>query len=488
MKISHKMKILVVVSSVVLASAMLLWPLRTWINSHVERQKEQWMTIFVHGSFGTLIGFLNFSKVFNDQISGTEYEKIVGRMRDDEFYFSRQPILQLGLVSFEPTMNIKDVRGEKLAVYPIAKAYETVLETVFPDKEKNYFYTFGWSGLLSQTNRRSEAIRFYNALCEEITSFHKKGIDPKIRIICHSHGGNLAINLAAVQKTLTLSVGDPAAVYSTDADENEALREMVNIMKELPTKENARFNLGQEVWDYVPMARDVAVDELILYGVPIQSDTECFCYSPFFKRIFNFYSDEDWVQRFDWVSTKKHISRQRIARRDDAKKNDQHIIQAKIMVARPVVDEKIVIEESKNPAATASAKKEQSIFDMVFEGRGAIARQSNDPTHKEMWFLMWENESEGFTSPLFPLPVVVLTPLFIAALNNVPEIIDADIDFDMTSDAVRAHVARHNEFVIEGGARMPLFYIKRLQRKVMAWRPEKDTPMDEFNTIYKYLH
>ena len=42
-------------------------------------------------------------------------------------------------------------------------------ELAKPGKEKNYFYTFGWSGLLSQHRRCLEAIRFYNALSLELT-------------------------------------------------------------------------------------------------------------------------------------------------------------------------------------------------------------------------------------------------------------------------------------------------------------------------------
>ena len=57
---------------------------------------------------------------------------------------------------------------------------------------------------MSKTYRLKEALRFYNALQEELIKLQHQGIYPKIRIITHSHGGNLSLNLAAINEARTI--------------------------------------------------------------------------------------------------------------------------------------------------------------------------------------------------------------------------------------------------------------------------------------------
>src|SRR5271157_4121494 len=124
--------------------------------------REPWITVFVHGSFGSLLGFLSFSDVLHDRLQGTLYRNITKKMRDDDFFYKDQIILQRGLVRVEPTYDFSAI-GKKYVTYPLIKAYQDILETINPGKEENYFYTFGWSGLISQNSRRFEVIRLYNA-------------------------------------------------------------------------------------------------------------------------------------------------------------------------------------------------------------------------------------------------------------------------------------------------------------------------------------
>src|SRR3990172_1877110 len=210
------------------------------------------MTVFVHGSFGSLLGFLSLSNVLHDNVSGTLYRNVTKKMRNDGFFYKDQPILQRGLVPLEPTFDLKDVDGKKFAVYPIAKSFQAIADMVSGGKEKNYFYTFGWTGLMSQKSRRFEPIRLYNALTEELEELKQQGIFPKVRLVAHSHGGNLCLNLAAISKILKLGALNENTMYSKDLEENEALQKMVATMKDLTTKENAKSKQDQKKYDYVP--------------------------------------------------------------------------------------------------------------------------------------------------------------------------------------------------------------------------------------------
>lgn len=63
------------------------------------------------------------------------------------------------------------------------------------------FYAFGWDGKLSFEGRAKAAQDLYDALKTLIADFKAiYGFEPQIRLITHSHGGNVALNLAPVVK------------------------------------------------------------------------------------------------------------------------------------------------------------------------------------------------------------------------------------------------------------------------------------------------
>ncbi len=62
------------------------------------------------------------------------------------------------------------------------------------------FYLFGWSGKLSFPDRKKAAQKLYAALKKLITEYETKyNQKPFIRIITHSHGGNVVLNMAELQ-------------------------------------------------------------------------------------------------------------------------------------------------------------------------------------------------------------------------------------------------------------------------------------------------
>ncbi len=79
------------------------------------------------------------------------------------------------------------------------------LHNVAPDLfSLETFYAFGWSGKLSTAIRQEAADRLYIELQRIVKEYKEKyHQDPIIRLITHSHGGTVALNLARVEKSPT---------------------------------------------------------------------------------------------------------------------------------------------------------------------------------------------------------------------------------------------------------------------------------------------
>lgn len=110
----------------------------------------------------------------------------------------------------------------------------------------NSLYVFGWSGRLSTHERYCASVILYQKLVALYESYTQKyGKSPRIRLVTHSHGGNVALNLARVHKL-----------------RNDQLE----------------------------------IDSLVLLACPVQYETKVLVESMFFKKIYAFYSSLDMVQ------------------------------------------------------------------------------------------------------------------------------------------------------------------------------------------------
>jgi len=110
------------------------------------------------------------------------------------------------------------------------------------------FYIFGWPGKLSFEARKQAAQELYNALNDLAKIYYEEhGIRPTFRIITHSHGGNVVLNLPKIK----------------DAENN------------------------------------LTISELILLACPVQEKTKDAIKSPLFKRIYSFFSRGELLQILD---------------------------------------------------------------------------------------------------------------------------------------------------------------------------------------------
>lgn len=124
--------------------------------------------------------------------------------------------------------------------------------------EAEYFYLFGWSGALSHKERKKAAKALYAQLQILRAEYRKKyGVEPKIRLIAHSHGGNVCLLLDQIK--------DP-----TDLE--------------------------------------FIIEELIMLATPVQIETMQYACQPIFKKVYSLYSYLDSLQVLDpqgWQTSKK---------------------------------------------------------------------------------------------------------------------------------------------------------------------------------------
>lgn len=75
----------------------------------------------------------------------------------------------------------------------IVRWLATTAPTMFPFQT---FYIFGWDGKLSIQSRKNAAKELYESIqILQSTYFSQYGCMPTIRLIAHSHGGNVALHL-----------------------------------------------------------------------------------------------------------------------------------------------------------------------------------------------------------------------------------------------------------------------------------------------------
>ena len=453
------------------------------------------ITVFTHGSFGSIIGLINFFQVIKDDLSGTTYKKTVSKMRNNPEFYSSQPILQKGLIALNPSYDLDAITKAHYAAFPLLKAYDDVDQSINQNKIKNHFYTFGWSGLLSQSRRRIEAIRFYNALSQEVEKYKSIGIKPQIRILSHSHGGNLVLNLAAVHAVINNFENiDTLIDGAINQDQKEAYRLMYEQIKTLPKKSSILTPKGQKYLDYFPENKDLQVNEFLMFGCPIQPETETFVLSNYFKNIYNFYSQEDIVQDMDVFSTKKESKKRlKILKSVDLSKisNKPKIRQVKIMIDRNIqktrLESKKIFSLAQTETTTNTKNHNDSFLTKLFSPKVLFSKKTMDPTHKEMWFVSWEKLKDKDINALGFIPCVTFTPLILNALNNSLEN-DIDINLRLTERNLKIYVFKHKEKmkVTTNKISLPRNLVESIKTKLLDWRPQDISITKQFDTIKNY--
>jgi len=317
-----------------------------------------WLNVFVHGimSIKPHVGSIeNWPKFMMDDVENSVYSKSVEFTRNDPHFHQTQAMQGHGLQEifldrFEPGY----------APGAIANLHEYIYKNLTLKKSlENRYYTYGWSGLLSDKARKREAVICYRSLAQEVHRMHAMGKTPRVRLISYSHGGNFCLNLAFAK---------PHA-------------------KDEPT---------------------FTVDELILMGVPIQKETDYLVSDPFFKRVYNIYSRGDRIQKLDFFSFDRFFSSRIFKDRDGFKVPKDKVVQIQLRLTR-------------NSQFHKATKLHQSRFDLnnsaILSGKHKLFRDSS-PGHAELWFFGWTPQNYREQFALTPMPAVAVLPMILDAVNQ----------------------------------------------------------------------
>ena len=325
------------------------------INATITNQNnttpECWITVFIHGSFSLRphLSLSNIVKMLNDKIEESVYYRSTEINRRDPFFYKNQAMAGLGLHKIDLS------HPHNNAAAPIiAAAFEEISKHV-GKKITDQYYTFGWSGLVSNKLRYLESAFLYQDLEKIVKKLQAEGQNPKIRLIGYSHGGNLALQLGALHSTK-------------------------------------------------PIINQFEVDELWLLGTPIQVETDYLINSPIFKKIYNFYSRADSVQTLDFFSFKRFFSRKKFSKRKNFKLPDKLIqVRLKITEYHPRPNNKNYPQVPCN-----DPKLLKKYFKEI----------NYDPGHFELWFMGWTILTYRHTFPFYPLPILTFLPIVISCINQ----------------------------------------------------------------------
>jgi pimeloyl-ACP methyl ester carboxylesterase len=278
-------------------------------------------------------------------------------MRLDPYFYLNQAMQEFGLKKID----LNDLQPGH-APNAIAHIYDDLTKLTAPLTETHY-YTFGWSGLLSPSARYKDSIKLLEALTKELQEkFWSRNIFPKVRLIGYSHGGNVCLNIAAArQKTAPDS--------------------------------------------------PVSIDELILVGVPIQTETDYLANDPIFKKIYHLFSRADRIQRIDFFSFNRIFSR-RYFRNSKNFRVPKKLMQINMKFIR------------KTKTSRKSEKRTAAYTDFtnpgIISGRSRLLRNGS-PGHLEFWFFGWSPKHYRPNFVLHPLPAFIIIPYILHYINHISD-------------------------------------------------------------------
>lgn len=322
------------------------------LTSYVSLSAEQptKMIVFIHGTIKPVeFTFTNLLKLMKNKIDNTVYVHTAAEIRKDPMFFQGQAMQYLGL------QRITEKSPSPGAIC-LTHLFDKQFDYFEKEKTTRLYYTFGWDGLMNIRKRYEASEKLYQALEKELKKLHAQGITPTIDLYCYSYGGAVGLNLGAVR------------------DDNPDLN---------------------------PHA--FTIDNLILFGVPIQKATDYLVSSPIFKKVYNFYSKEDSIQVMDIFSSREFFMDRRFSHRSQFKIPEK-VKQIRLRFTKKIYGEDKIKNTFKDPFQLMASTK--------------LRKKHIDPGHSELW-----NFKEGSYwyrdyFSLEPLPVVALAPSFIHALDT----------------------------------------------------------------------
>ena len=380
--------------------------------SHSPITQDVWLTVFVHGiiSIKPHVTVTNFLRFLNDDLNESLYAETVDIMRDDPFFFQNQTVQERGLKKID-LENQKPGASASL----MANLFEQVNSLKKTNHSKNYYYTYGWTGLLSRSARYNDAKEFLTLLEAEVEHYRAQGINPKIRLIGYSHGGTIILKLAMVKR-------------------NEQL------------------------------TPNFTINETFFFGTPIQFDTDYLIADPLFGKVYNIFSRSDRVQKLDFFSCGQFFSAHEFTPHCGFEVLPAKLTQIEIRIIRKK-------GEGCKPITSASAQ-EPPIYDGVKCSR---AIRNVSPGHTELWFFGWTPLNYRKTFPLYPLPIVVFAPFLVNSIAPFAQTFNPEKPIILTIDPRRNIMVLDNNQCDRIIHKLPFIGIENLlalKEKALRQRPD----------------
>lgn len=295
--------------------------------------------VFVHGILMVNPFYIleNITAFIHQKVEKTRYAQIIEYARREPVLYENQAMQQLGLHPIIlNTCKAGDAASALATVYDQMRSYAS-----YDENPNNRYYTFGWSGLLSPTARIKAGYDLYHALEREITRLRAQGYhDIAIELISYSHGGNVCLHSAH-------AAGD------------------------------------------FPMFQ---INNLIMLGAPITSESDHLVTSPFFKKIYSFYSTSDRAQTLDIFAPYPYKKGRRFRPHDDLQLPD-NLTQVEI-------------------------RMRSMLPELCGCGKSAHGCKTCSPGHTELWFFGWTEKNYRASYPHYPLPAVVFLPYIINTIEK----------------------------------------------------------------------
>ena len=254
----------------------------------------------------------------------------------------------------------------------LAHATDKIEQITQPDAPtENHYYTFGWSGLMSYNARYLEAKNLYTDLVKIRDEFRAKGKEPHFRLEAYSHGGQVVMLLGKVRR-----------------DEH--------------------------------LDNSLHIDQTVFFGMPVHTFTAEYINDPVFARVYNIYSPGDRIQQLD-IFTIGQMCSTRIFKKSHLNPAERKLIQIEIRVIRKAGENKKYSDRANRNIHYEGPCKSYLLRDV-------------SPGHTELWFFGWTPLHYRKSFPLYPLPIVAITPYILNTIKHVEHELQPHQPIIMTLD------------------------------------------------------
>lgn len=376
------------------------------------------LNIFIHGTYGSAFSFLSYPWVRNDALKGTTYEAVQRKMRDSQFAQYRRLMGDSGLTEVGLATDL----DQQHPIRYVVDAFRSIHHTVHAnDFNEHRYFMFGWNGLLSQQERRQEAIRLYNELVALVEQVKVAGKTPVLNVYAHSHGCNVLLNLALIDAC----VFDMASLPPfTESDVVSAMQKLFIDNETSLSSRPVRRSIGVvgtpirdlplgAHWYQKPITRLQVPLNATLLAIPVQPETAPLVASSIFSKVLHLYSENDGIIISDFISSKK---KSQVFFDEKITQGHPTVKTIRWMNGRTPLDEcpACLIQQKKSRLGMLKNLSKKR-FDKIKNGGGnPDCHHPMDPTHADFWATGNKREGAFFEE----VPLVVYMPLVEALVGE----------------------------------------------------------------------